>query len=270
MNPNNRPPNQPFTTNDLLSNPALLQAYLAAYSNLQNSNNPSQYQTTNSNIQIPKNTPIQTVPLNYSTPNLQQSMLTPLQLHQLQSYQSTLNNINHIPKHDLGTGYNQMLASTIATYTNQFRPRNNRPLSIPVLERTRRTPDDIEHHKIIKTRIGKSIEMDSNKIFQPNTTSFTDTQDVISRLLAYHLVQLQPITIPTPDTDITSIVTQSRGVITQCDGLFELEEKIQMGICSKFAMMIATAGHDAFDFMYICDLQQYDGIRVSPSIKHGF
>ncbi|KAJ3323949.1 hypothetical protein HDV06_000925 [Boothiomyces sp. JEL0866] len=183
-NPNPNRPTKPLSAADFLSNPALLSAYIAAYSSL-------------SNARPPK------------------------------------------PPQMAASTYDQILAKTLAAYTAKPRPMNSTPINRPVTME-KRSAEEQEHSRIVKQRIDSALKSDQENVLNPSTEAFVNKEDMINRLLAFHIVQIPNSDVDPNEKDYNELVEGAISRIKQIEKLEEVEEKDQKELLSKFAEFLTT------------------------------
>ncbi|KAI8926672.1 hypothetical protein BC831DRAFT_455648 [Entophlyctis helioformis] len=57
----------------------------------------------------------------------------------------------------------------------------------------RRTPEEVAHHDLVANRMQASLADSQSRILNPDLSPFTSMDDIVARLLPYHIWQLPPI-----------------------------------------------------------------------------
>ncbi|KAJ3261553.1 hypothetical protein HK103_005391 [Boothiomyces macroporosus] len=183
-NPNPNRPTKPLSAADFLSNPALLSAYIAAYSSL-------------SNARPPK------------------------------------------PPQMAASTYDQILAKTLAAYSAKPRPVNTPQINRPIVTE-KRSPEEQEHSRVVKQRIEEALTADHEKVLNPSTEPFVNKEDMISRLLAFHVVQIPSQEKEQVKQDYKELVDGAISRINLIEQLEQAEAKDQSELLVKFAEFLTT------------------------------
>ncbi|KAJ3274497.1 hypothetical protein HDV01_002625 [Terramyces sp. JEL0728] len=183
-NPTPNRPAKPLSAADLLSNPTLLSAYIAAYSSLSNARPPR-------------------------PPQMSQAT------------------------------YDQILAKTMATYNTKPRPVNTAPVNRPVAKENR-TVEEQDHSRIVRQRIDDALKQDQEKILNPSTELFVNKEDMVSRLVAFHLVQIPDLEVKPVEFACRELVEGATSRIKKIEALEQDESNAQKEMMSKFAEFLTT------------------------------
>lgn len=89
----------------------------------------------------------------------------------------------------------------------------------------KRPPEELEQHKIVKQRIEESIKRDINLTSKRNLSKFQNKQDVINRLLPYHVHYIpksKPIELKSDDV----ILKDAADTIHRAKEIMKTEQKV--------------------------------------------
>jgi hypothetical protein len=180
--------NQQFTAQEILNNPALFSAYLAAYSQI-NSGHNQQY--TNSNTPITYEQMMQSVSIQNQLPFRSNSQ-TP------QLYPNPFYNNSALQPNQAAGSVQSMPTSYLNSAQYRQKPAASPVTSSPSIPE--KSEQDLEYARGIKRKIEDALAKDLKALSEPKYEPFKNKREVIDALLPFHIYQLPNYSL---DEDVT-------------------------------------------------------------------
>jgi exonuclease VII large subunit len=106
----------------------------------------------------------------------------------------------------------------------------------PQQQQLKRPPEQIEQAKIVKQRIDESLLRDHNAVTNPSIDKFKGKQDIVNRLLPFHVFQIVELEhLKYDKLDANTVITEAKDILKRGFQVLEVESRKEKEALENFA-----------------------------------